>query len=74
MRQHQEHIPAKRQIRFAQAVSQLSDADADTRLAGALALIELADEWLARPAADQITSKHPNPNQPARSTAQSNYS
>ena len=66
MRQHQEHIPAKRQIRFAQATSQLSDADADTRLAGALALIELADEWLTTPAADQITSKHPNPNQPAR--------
>ena len=48
------------------ATGQLSSADADTRLAGALALIELADEWLARPAADQITSKHPNPNQPAR--------
>ena len=51
MRQHQERIPAERQIRFAQAASQLSDADADTRLAGALALIELADEWLTTPAA-----------------------
>ena len=60
MRQHQEHIPAKRQIRFAQAASQLSDADADTRLAGALALIELADEWLATPvAADSLTADQP---------------
>ena len=48
------------------ATGQLSSADADTRLAGALALIELADEWLTAPATDQITSKHPNPNQPAR--------
>ena len=48
------------------ATGQLSSVDADTRLAGALALIELADEWLTTPAADQITSKHPNPNQPAR--------
>ena len=60
MRQHQEHIPAERQIRFAQAASQLSDADADTRLAGALALIELADEWLASPAAaDSLAADQP---------------
>ena len=52
--------------RRAAATGQLSSADADTRLAGALALIELADEWLTTPAADQITSKHPNPNQPVQ--------
>ena len=62
MRQHQEHIPAERQIRFVQAASQLSDADADTRLAGALALIELADEWLTTPAA----ADSPAADQPAR--------
>ena len=42
------------------ATSQLSSVDADTRLAGALALIELADEWLATPAAaDSLTADQP---------------
>ena len=42
------------------ATGQLSSADADTRLAGALALIELADEWLTAPAAaDSLTADQP---------------
>ena len=46
--------------RRAAATGQLSSADADTRLAGALALIELADEWLARPAAaDSLAADQP---------------
>ena len=46
--------------RRAAATGQLSSADADTRLAGALALIELADEWLTAPAAaDSLTADQP---------------
>lgn len=49
-----------REQRRAAATGQLSSVDADTRLAGALALIELADEWLARPAAaDSLTADQP---------------
>ena len=46
--------------RRAAATGQLSSAEADTRLAGALALIELADEWLTAPAAaDSLAADQP---------------